>query len=249
MLKVEKNEVVVDNDSGDRESSVIVSGDFFGQEQSFKITSLISDQTVTHLHFEECIEVMPISYKDEEGLFEEISFFLADYFNNFFVGDYNEEDLNEEEWENAHRDIIPKIIDELKLDGLKFNSETIKKVKKSVEKIKRKHIIEWNMDITTQLYKGLVEKFGPYLDWEEKGYPSKERRKEYFEYLDNFASYASFLTPGANGEKAKGSAVEQQIAFAITPQKFIKTRMKTLLFNKIAAYDQKFINKLPEYTQ
>jgi hypothetical protein len=106
-------------------------------------------------------------------------------------------------------------------------------------------IIKWSLNLSIELYKKLVERFGSYETW-ENGRPAGVSKEDYEQWLDDFAIYASFSSGSINGKKAKGTAVSMQIAFAITSQESVsRGHSKSLLFNKVAAYDQKFIKKLP----
>lgn len=94
--------------------------------------------------------------------------------------------------------------------------------------------IKWTPDLRRRLYERLVDEFGSHSDW-GGAYEPLRQKDRFAETLEQLA--AEFTT--ATGKSFKGSAVRQQVNFAVTPQTEgdfpDPSHRRTLRLNKIAA--------------
>lgn len=94
--------------------------------------------------------------------------------------------------------------------------------------------VKWTPDLRQRLYTRLLQEFGPHSRWGGAYEPLRQKDK-FAVVLDDLAAEFS----SATGKTFKGSAVRQQVNFAITPQSEEDfpdpSHKRTLRLNKIAA--------------
>jgi hypothetical protein len=106
--------------------------------------------------------------------------------------------------------------------------------------------IIWSRAVRDLLFEELVERFGPYKDWEMQAAPSRRKRAEFDKFCASFADLV--------GAKS-GEAVKHQIAWAIgvpmnSEHHWDSSQARNAMLNMAAAFDAGFIRNrdFPELT-
>ncbi len=110
----------------------------------------------------------------------------------------------------------------------------------------QKKNLKWTQEMRRILYARLVMEFGPHSSWELKNYP-KGKRQRYLAVLEELAGYLSTLS----GKAIEGTAIDQQVAWAVTRQEDITSSgfAYQFLMNKSAAIEMGFLasSELPAF--
>ena len=95
----------------------------------------------------------------------------------------------------------------------------------------------WTNEIRVTMYQVLVREFGSHDSWTRESHPGN--RREYDALLQRLAQGVT----NKSGRRVTPAAVEQQIMFAKTRQRFInKRQLRQFMLNKAAAIEAGFIS-------
>jgi hypothetical protein len=104
--------------------------------------------------------------------------------------------------------------------------------------------IKWTQELRKVVYARITMEFGTYETW--GGEQPKGQGTRYQEVLKELAAYISTLS----GKTIEHTAVDQQIAWAITKQKSIRAgHVRQFVMNKAAALEMGFLTgpELPHF--
>lgn len=99
--------------------------------------------------------------------------------------------------------------------------------------------MKWNQERRVSMYKSILEKYGPHEKWNNRLYPSDDKKKEFDTYMVEYSNNLSKLFEINFGKFGP----RMQFEWAVTNQSSIKGVGHTSVFilNKAAAYEAGFI--------
>lgn len=96
---------------------------------------------------------------------------------------------------------------------------------------------KWDHQCRVFVCQRVYEEFGPFREWDAKWYP-RGKRQQYQIFLQSVALELEVI----KGLRPTVGAIDQQIRFGITAQKFADTsRIRNVLLNKSAALESRLI--------
>jgi hypothetical protein len=98
---------------------------------------------------------------------------------------------------------------------------------------------KWSDDMLRQFYAELLNRFGPHKKWQAHSFPSKGRKQEFDNFIDNFTD-TFHVAPRAQLAWATTHQSEIGLCSKGKPQDY---NQRNYMRNRLAAYDQKFIDK------
>jgi hypothetical protein len=109
-----------------------------------------------------------------------------------------------------------------------------------------KNQVKWTQELRKIVYARVTMEFGPYQTW-DGGRAPKGQKARYEAVLKELAGYLSALSD----KSIEYTAIEQQIAWAVTKQEVVQNAgyARQFIMNKAAALEMGFLTgpELPDY--